>query len=306
MATIGQKLAAPEAGWLRFDNADSHIKYNDSWVVTSANHYSATLGSSYTFVFSGTKFRIIHVGNGYTGTNTVSINGTVTGTFIAEYYGVNSSDDGVLAYEKTGLVNQRHTVTVTNSGGGNLYIGLGAIDTDGALETVGDVLLSAPTNLTATAGDSQVTLSWTAVSDATGYNIKRSTTAGGPYTNVGSNVSGTSYVDSSVTNGTTYYYVVTALNGTAESANSNEASATPVASPVSTGNELLRVTMNDSSEREYHLTTTEINGFINWVTCHISTGPNCYMLNKIEVLQNSKEYLMFEKIISFEVIPLMK
>lgn len=164
--------------------------------------------------------------------------------------------------------------------------------------------IDAPTNLTATSGDSQVTLSWSAVTGATGYNVKRSTTAGGPYTTIATNVAGTSYLDTTVTNGTTYYYVVTAVDSSNnESANSNEASATPQA-PSSHG--LLRVTMNDSSEREYQLSTTEIDGFINWVKDHASTDSNCYMLNKIEVLQNSKEYLMFEKIISFEVMELTK
>jgi hypothetical protein len=61
--------------------------------------------------------------------------------------------------------------------------------------------LSAPT---ATAGDSQVILAWTAVTGATGYNVKRATIAGGPYTTIASNVSSTSYVDTAVTNGTTY------------------------------------------------------------------------------------------------------
>jgi fibronectin type 3 domain-containing protein len=163
-------------------------------------------------------------------------------------------------------------------------------------------IVSAPINLTATAGNSQVALSWGAVSTAIGYNVKRSTTAGGPYAVIASNVSTNSYVDSTVTNGTTYYYVVTALSGNSESVNSNEASATAIASIDA----LLRVIMNGSSEREFQLSSDEIEGFINWVKGHVSTDPNCYMLNKIEVLQNSKEYLMFEKIISFEVMPLTK
>lgn len=87
----------------------------------------------------------------------------------------------------------------------------------------------APTNLNATAGDAKATLNWNAVTGATGYNVKRSTTAGGPYTTIASNVSGTSYVDSGLTNGTIYYYVVTAITANGESGNSNEASATPKA-----------------------------------------------------------------------------
>jgi hypothetical protein len=157
--------------------------------------------------------------------------------------------------------------------------------------------VATPTNLAATAGDSKVTLSWTVVSGATSYNVKRSTTAGGTYTTIASNVTGTSYVDTSLTNGTTYYYVVTAVNADLESDNSNKASATPVASE----NALLRVTMIDSSEREYRLVSTEIDGFVIWYNHHVSTDTMSYAIN--ESVDRSKEYLSFDKIISFKVIP---
>jgi fibronectin type 3 domain-containing protein len=87
----------------------------------------------------------------------------------------------------------------------------------------------APTGLTATAGNGQVSLSWAASAGATGYNVKRSTAQGGPYTTIAANVAGTSYTDTGVTNSTTYYYVVSALNANGESANSAEVSATPTA-----------------------------------------------------------------------------
>ncbi len=95
---------------------------------------------------------------------------------------------------------------------------------------------SVPTNLTAnSATSSQLTLSWTASTGATSYTLKRSTSPGGsptPYANVATGITGTSYVNSGLTNGTTYYYVVVAVNGSGTSGNSNEASATPVAAPV--------------------------------------------------------------------------
>lgn len=69
---------------------------------------------------------------------------------------------------------------------------------------------------------------------------------------------------------------------------------------------LLRVTLNDSSEREYELTATEINGFINWFNKHTSTDDGSFMFNKVVGSQKSKEYLAFNKIISFEVIPVVK
>ncbi len=83
-----------------------------------------------------------------------------------------------------------------------------------------------PTGLSANAGNAQASLTWSASSGATSYNVKRSTNNGGPYTQVSSPTS-TSYTDSSLTNGTTYYYVVSAVNSTGESANSAQASVTP-------------------------------------------------------------------------------
>ena len=88
-----------------------------------------------------------------------------------------------------------------------------------------------PTNLTATAGNQQASLSWTASGGATSYHVKRGTASGGPYTAVGS-PAGTTYADTSLTNGTAYYYVVTAVNATGESGNSNQATATPSAAPT--------------------------------------------------------------------------
>ncbi len=90
---------------------------------------------------------------------------------------------------------------------------------------------SAPSGLTATAGNQQVALSWNASSGATSYNVGRATTSGGPYTTVSSPTT-TSYTDSGLTNGTTYYYVVSATNSAGTSANSSQVSATPVAPPA--------------------------------------------------------------------------
>ena len=95
-----------------------------------------------------------------------------------------------------------------------------------------------PTGLAATPGNAQVTLAWTASTNAASYHVKRATTSGGPYTQV-ANPTATNYTDTSVTNGTKYFYVVSAVNTSGESANSPEASATPTAvvqiPPVPTG-----------------------------------------------------------------------
>jgi hypothetical protein len=90
---------------------------------------------------------------------------------------------------------------------------------------------AAPTGLTASAGDGQVSLDWAdnGEADLAGYTVYRSTTSGGGYAAVtGSLLGASAYTDTAVTNGTTYYYVVTASDTSAnESGFSTEASATP-------------------------------------------------------------------------------
>ncbi|HSK76711.1 MAG TPA: choice-of-anchor B family protein [Thermoanaerobaculia bacterium] len=85
----------------------------------------------------------------------------------------------------------------------------------------------AVSGLAATAGNGQAGLTWAAASGATGYGVHRSTASGGPYTTVKSNIVGTSYTDTGLTHGTTYFYVVTATNAEGEGVSSNQASATP-------------------------------------------------------------------------------
>ncbi|MBI2517300.1 MAG: hypothetical protein HYV95_10335 [Opitutae bacterium] len=86
----------------------------------------------------------------------------------------------------------------------------------------------APTGLAATAGNGEVALSWTAATGATSYNVKRATVSGGPYTTV-ANPDTTRYTDTFVSNGTTYYYAVSAVNSFGESADSASVSALPKA-----------------------------------------------------------------------------
>ena len=107
----------------------------------------------------------------------------------------------------------------------------------------GGNLPSAPTGLTATAGNTQVSLSWTASSGATSYHVKRGTATGGPYSQAGA-ATAAGFTDTGLTNGTKYYYVVAALNANGESANSSEVNATP-SGPVTN----ISVTIDPTTDR---------------------------------------------------------
>ena len=82
---------------------------------------------------------------------------------------------------------------------------------------------------TATAGDASVALSWSPVSGATSYEVARGLSYGGPFSNIATALTGTSYGDSGLTNNTTYFYQVSARNS-AGATPSQVVSATPKAS----------------------------------------------------------------------------
>lgn len=107
------------------------------------------------------------------------------------------------------------------------WVNPGGISSGDSNEAAAPTIPAAPTNLTATGETLQVSLTWTASLGASSYLILRSTTSGGPYTVVGTSLS-TTFVDTSVSAGVTYFYVVEAANVSGTSGPSNEASATPV------------------------------------------------------------------------------
>ena len=95
----------------------------------------------------------------------------------------------------------------------------------------------APTGLTASAGDSEVSLTWTAPASDNGspvasYNVYAGTSAGGEnYDTPAATVSGTSATVTGLTDGTTYYFVVTAVSDAGEGPASDESSAMPAVPP---------------------------------------------------------------------------
>jgi hypothetical protein len=127
-----------------------------------------------------------------------------------------------LGYDDTGLIPNTayyYEVSAVNNG----------IESAGsapaAVTTPALPLPATPIALTATSAATQITLNWLLVAGAAGYNIKRSTTSGGPYTLLASNATAGCYTNVDLNPGTTYYFVVSSTNATGESANSSEVSA---------------------------------------------------------------------------------
>ncbi len=120
-----------------------------------------------------------------------------------------------------------------------LQNGTGTNITEYAAYLTGGTAASAPAtpaNFAGTAGNAQATLTWTASSGATSYNIYKSQTSGGEGTTAyNAGITSTSFVDTNVTNGTTYYYKVAAVSSAGTSAQSNEVAVKPVATGSLTG-----------------------------------------------------------------------
>jgi hypothetical protein len=85
--------------------------------------------------------------------------------------------------------------------------------------TIAIVSLAGPTGLTAKVAGTKITLSWSALSGASSYKVKRSTAAAGPYTTIAT-ATKTTYTDA-VAKGTTYYYRVSGIKSGAETLNSS-------------------------------------------------------------------------------------
>jgi fibronectin type 3 domain-containing protein len=120
---------------------------------------------------------------------------------------------------------------------------------------------AAPTGFTATAGDHAVTLDWAdnTEPDVARYTVYRSTTGGGPYSAIVTGVTFSSYSDTTVINGTTYHYVVTATDTSLnQSANSAQVSGTPQLPPPPDAPTGLAATAVSSSRID--LTWNAVNG----------------------------------------------
>jgi hypothetical protein len=163
--------------------------------------------------------------------------------------------------------------TATFSTTGSYVLSLSA--SDGALSASASVTITvnpglqippAPTGLTATGGNAQVTLSWTASTGATSYAVYRGTAAGGEGATAIATPTATSYVDTGRTNGTTYYYKVAAVNAAGTSGMSSEAAAKPSAG--------LFIDCGGSASGSW----TADSNFTNGSTSHWSNAVNTSLL----------------------------
>ncbi len=135
----------------------------------------------------------------------------------------------------------------------------------------------APDYLNVFGRSNNVKLTWHNCPKASVYKVKRATVSGGPYTTMATQSVNN---DTDVTiAGTTYYYVISALNAGGEGPNSQEISITPLAVPTglvaSTGNGQVQLTWNTSTgATSYNVARRTSNG--SWVMLANSVTQTSY------------------------------
>lgn len=222
---------------------------SDEFTGTTYNDTTVTDGTTYFYsvrAYNGTESPDSNESSVRTiGDFTISATSAPTSTTIQVTFGAGT---GATAYDvKYGTTSGTYSTTLSSvtspytisglASGTNYYIVVRARNAIGgtAFNQTAEVSqvtpVGAPTGLTATSSSSKVDLSWTAAGGATNYNIYRSGTSGGPYTQIASAIAAVTYSDTTVTNGSSYYYVIRSYNG-AESANSNEAIGQPLDTPT--------------------------------------------------------------------------
>lgn len=212
----------------KYDDRTAAFEYTGNWTVfTDGGLSEGTMkvsddaGASVSFHFNGNAVKLVGYKSPDYGIGEVFIDGVSQGTI--DYYSSTPKAQAFL-FQKFGLPAGQHILKIVRTGNKNPSAFKAAINLD-FLEVV--LATPAPSGLSASIGNGSVTLSWTGSDGATGYKVYRSTTPGSGY-QVIQTVTGTTYEDRQVINGTKYYYVVKAVNQYgAESGSSNEVSATP-------------------------------------------------------------------------------
>jgi polygalacturonase/pectin methylesterase-like acyl-CoA thioesterase/fibronectin type 3 domain-containing protein len=152
----------------------------------------------------------------------------------ADTYDLQRSDNGGASYTMIapGLTTTTYTDAGLADGTNYQYVvqsksAGGATGNSSALPIAPVSPLASPTGLAAAAGNSKVDLTWNSVAGATSYTVKRSTLSGRSYSVIADNLTDPAFTDTTVANGSTYFYVVSASNAQTESMNSDQVIVTP-------------------------------------------------------------------------------
>jgi hypothetical protein len=236
-------------------------------------------GNAQSPTFGSTTFMIFWFTN--SGGSIRYYSGTVLATNLANKWFQLNVDHNVVTHTIRAWVDKKLVYTGQDNGATDFYMKAGVYEQshgptlrmDTSLTNIlvwtssGTNPPAGPTGLSATATNAQIKLSWNSSVAATNYHVKRATAAVGPFTNILTTTAATNYTDTAVTNGPTYFYVVSSIGLFGESTNSTPASATTGTLPMhplitstvlQNGNVVLNGTGGSPGKTYYVLSSTNL------------------------------------------------
>lgn len=163
---------------------------------------------------------------------------------------------------------------------------------------------SAPVGILAEIIDDSIRLDWDKVNEAESYSVYRLSEAGGTPLLLEKDIVETNYTDITASKGINYLYYVTSFGDGFESAQSNQVSAM-IPEPV-LNNMILKLYLDNHQIKEYELNSNDFSDFIEWFEDASSgSGDTYYVFTKTYAIgpyESVKEYIVFDKIVSFETL----
>ncbi|KRF06764.1 hypothetical protein ASG89_18050 [Paenibacillus sp. Soil766] len=209
----------PESnGWLAFDGnttTATDTTTNPSWIVIDLGAGNEQVVGAMRFYPRSSNISRI---------NAAVIQGSNDGTTFVDLYTINNITAAKWYFAPiSNSASYRYIRFYTPKGNANVA----------ELEFFKKLKPAAPDGIQAVAGNAQVQLNWQGVTNAVYYTVNRSLSFDGSFSAVQTNIEGTSFTDTNLTNTETYYYVVTASNTQGESISSAKVDATPYVAATS-------------------------------------------------------------------------
>lgn len=298
-ATIGEVLLTPEEGWRRYEgtNTDQRFEYTGNW--TSARNYTYHKTGYITFSFYGSKIRFLKVLDMYGSLNySVTIDGV---NYKSSNTNIKYSNDNILFFEVNGLPLTKHKVVIdTTTADSSHHVSLGAIDIDEAGYLIGpsDVLAESisldKTSINMVEGASEKLTATVLPDNAINKKVIWSSSDTNIAT-VDENGNVTAVKEGQST-------IMAKVEGT-ELTDTCVVNVTKAQLPEETGNAILSISLVNGSTKQYDVSMTEVNKFIQWYETRTKgEGSNIYAFSKKESpFKEIKEYIAQDKIASFEV-----
>jgi hypothetical protein len=204
-----------------------------------------------------------------------------------------------ISYYPTGIYDVPRAMAASQDTFGKVYLGFSGnsfvYGQKAATGPTGPPVPAAPTSLAATAiSTTEIDLGWTAPwGSVASYNVYRGTAQGAESTMpVATGLTGTSYADTSLKEGTKYWYTVAAVNSAGQSPRSNEASATTIQPSIALAlaagaSASATVTAGQTATFQFVLTSASYSGTVTLSCTGAPAGDSCTVPAPVQITSAS-------------------